>query len=1427
MNNNNGALSFEATILNSQFNAAIEDMSNRIRALTNTAATESTKVNDAFGKLATLAGGAFAFTQLATLPQKLIQVRGEFQQLEIAFETMLGNKTKSDALFADVVKLAATTPFNLKEVATGAKQLLAYGVASEDVTKTMTKLGDIASGLSIPLNDLTYLYGTTRTQGRLFSADLNQFVGRGIPLIRLLSDQFGVAESEVKNLVEAGKVGFPEVEKAINTLTQSGGMFSGLMEKQSKSLTGLYSNFEDSVEQAFNNIGKSQEGLLASGIGFATTLVQNYEPILDVLKVLVATYGAYKAAIVATAAVQAIAASVGPVKLFFELAGTIKSAADAQALFNLVTGLNPYVVAGAALVGLITAVALFRDTTTQAEKAQQRIADVNNVVSQSLSGENAKIQVLTAQIKNENASREDRNNKLKELISIHPQLLNGLTLENIATSEGTKVINGYIEARKRQIETDTLKNELDQSIQRQLDAKNGKKDTGIVSTILGAAATAGNAVGSAISGVDFAKIQAQNTIAANKQIVQSEGELQKKILERVTALQSADAASLKSSDNTQKVIKKTVASYDEEIKAKKDAQQTASSSTEFKKLQADIDNLEKQKARITGAISKESKAAAKEADKSGPYGSAAYWDYIVSKSKEILEKTPVSNTGQIAKQQAILADAEKNAANARKKLAVISFDEELEEKKKIYVQYQLWVDNLGAKAANEQFDGLISQGKSYAEYLKQQINEFESFHPDSLTGQEQEKLVKLKVEYSDVTGAETPLEKFQKRLDDIRTSATSLTDEIERLKAVQSELGTTDMSPDSVLKRKNTQQQLNEASAQRKDNFRQYLLEVAGSEQKRLEIENRFKDLRIELEKRYGKEKGAAYIKALNQINEDEIKANKDQDVLVAEKSKEFKEFAKIAKLSNDEISRDKVIQARKDFDEFTKNLDKESEEYRQHLETLQNIEENYKAKSIKRWDMIAGAIGQLSEVLQEMGGGIGSVGSALSGLAGQYGNIKQAFATNKDGTTSMNQYAAAIQGVITIVGALVSASKKRHEEEKAFALARISFENDYQLALNQQIGQSYAGKDSIFNNDIEAKIKAGVAQYQDAQKKYQEAIDRLNDGQAKVRQKNVVDGKSVGQLAGAGAAAGAVIGGIVGVGLFSVATAAVGAVIGGAVGAISGLFAKKKKDIFGNLLEQYPDLILKGVDGWESLNVAMAKSLIATGQVDDKTKELLETTISYSDELDKSKTQILEGLSELTGMLGDSIRDALVGSFRDGTDAALAFGKAVGDVIADMASKLLFTSIFSQKFKDLEKSMVASYGVGGDGTIVDDLGEFFANGDVKQGVKDYTEGLELINQEMEKYGLKNVFGVSSGSSADPLQGSIQGVSQETASVLAGSINAIRITQADSNTILRNSLFQLTAIAHNTSYNVLLVDISKKLDKLNLLDSNFNREFGG
>lgn len=186
-----------------------------------------------------------------------LKAAADNEQLQVAFTTMLGSAENAKSLMADLSKFAAATPFESDEIQGAAKMLLAYGSSAGSVTDEMRQLGDIAAGVGVPLKDLAYLYGTSRVQGRLFTADINQFTSRGVPIIEALAETMGVAQGEIRGMVEAGKIGFPELQAALGYLTGEGGKFSGLMEAQSTTLTGLFSTLKDNVSLAMIDIGNA------------------------------------------------------------------------------------------------------------------------------------------------------------------------------------------------------------------------------------------------------------------------------------------------------------------------------------------------------------------------------------------------------------------------------------------------------------------------------------------------------------------------------------------------------------------------------------------------------------------------------------------------------------------------------------------------------------------------------------------------------------------------------------------------------------------------------------------------------------------------------------------------------------------------------------------------------------------------------------------------------------------------------------------------------------------------------------------------------------------------------------------------------------------------------------------------------------------
>ena len=255
---------------------------------------------DAHMLSATLLGG-LGFEQLT---RSVFNTRSQFQQLEISFNTMLGSADKSKQLMDELIQTAAHTPFDMSSITGGAKQLLAYGTEAKDVNKTLVQLGDIASGLNIPLGDLVYLYGTTVSQGRMFTMDLRQFMGRGVPLAEELGKILHQNTTEVQESVSKGKVTSDIFKEAIANMTQAGGRFGGLMEQQSKTLEGQWSNIGDSVQQAFNEIGKKSEGVFSSGLSIISAMVENWQEVIKVIGVATIAVGSYRASLMAAASIR-------------------------------------------------------------------------------------------------------------------------------------------------------------------------------------------------------------------------------------------------------------------------------------------------------------------------------------------------------------------------------------------------------------------------------------------------------------------------------------------------------------------------------------------------------------------------------------------------------------------------------------------------------------------------------------------------------------------------------------------------------------------------------------------------------------------------------------------------------------------------------------------------------------------------------------------------------------------------------------------------------------------------------------------------------------------------------------------------------------------------------------------------------------------
>lgn len=472
MNNDGGRLNYGVGLDNSQLRADASESRRLLQGIGQTAETEGDRIDEAFKKIGAAAAGVFAVSQIKNFVTQVATVRGEFQQLEIAFKTMLGSAAQADALMSQLVKTAVTTPLGLTDIAQSAKQLLAYGVEADKVNETLIRLGDIAAGLSIPINDLAYLYGTTMVQGRLYTQDLNQFLGRGIPLIEQLAQQFGVAENQVKALVEEGKVGFPEVEQAIINLTNEGSMFGGLMAAQSQSITGQISNIEDAIDTMFNEIGKQNEGVINDALGLVSTLIENWETVGKVLLTVIATYGAYKAAVIAVAAAHKLMNIWGTVQAVLSLSRSIRSAKDAMLLFNMAVKANPLGLVLSVVAAAVSAFALFRDTTDEAADAikaeREEAEEFNKRVGESAGKAISTYKTLQAEYKNCKTAHEQRQ-WIKESQTKFKELGIAVTSVNDAENIFVKNTSVMMTAFKKRAEAAAWQSKVDEEYAKRIE----------------------------------------------------------------------------------------------------------------------------------------------------------------------------------------------------------------------------------------------------------------------------------------------------------------------------------------------------------------------------------------------------------------------------------------------------------------------------------------------------------------------------------------------------------------------------------------------------------------------------------------------------------------------------------------------------------------------------------------------------------------------------------------------------------------------------------------------------------------------------------------------------------------------------------------------------------------------------------------------
>lgn len=425
-------------------------------------------------------GGA---ATLKALGSEIIRVRGEFQSMQTAMETMVG-KEVAGPLIAQVKELAKISPLTMTDMVDAEKMMLGFNIQAEDTVKYLKALSDISMGESGKFNSLTLAFSQMSAAGKLMGQDLNQMINAGFNPLQQISEKTGKSIATLKDEMSKGAISAEMVQQAFLDAASAGGKFYNMSESASKTINGQISMMHDALDEVFNELGTKGEGVIMSGIQATTSLIQNYETVGKVLAGVVATYGVYRTAVMLVTAAESKHTLVE-----IGLTNVRIVARKAQLALNASMLTNPYVALAVAVAGLVTAMWALSDGTSAAEKAQKRFNDEQDKMTQRENERKSQVESLIRVIQDETETELAKITAYERLQKLSPAITSAYSLEKLAIldlADAQKILN-----KERDTATyDTYLRNIEESSSRlkQLKRDNGKSlgispSTGIPLTI--------------------------------------------------------------------------------------------------------------------------------------------------------------------------------------------------------------------------------------------------------------------------------------------------------------------------------------------------------------------------------------------------------------------------------------------------------------------------------------------------------------------------------------------------------------------------------------------------------------------------------------------------------------------------------------------------------------------------------------------------------------------------------------------------------------------------------------------------------------------------------------------------------------------------------------------------------------------------------
>lgn len=1342
MNNDNGSIDFEARLRLEKLEEGVKEMEKMLNDSMKSSQKETNKLQQSINNLAKGAMAFFTISKAYDFAQKIIAVRSQFQQLEIAFGTMLKSKEKANALMAQMTDLAAKTPFGLQEVSEGAKRLLAFQVPAEEVTETLRRMGDVAAGLGVPMGQLIHVYGQVKAQGKLMTNDLYQFMNAGIPIIAELSKVVGKSETEIKDMVSAGKIGFAEVQAVIKGMTDEGGLFYNLMAEQSKTLSGQLSNLEDNFANVLNEIGKATEGIASGAISSVAFLVENYQTLGKVIAGLIATYGAYKTAILVNSAIVAVNAEITKGWTIAQLAQYrgLLLLEKAQKLLNATMLSNPYVLVTTAVMGLISAYVFLREATDADTEATKRHNELREEQANKVEEERNRINKLIATIQDETKSWNERNKAFLELQKTTNGVLDKYTSLNQVLREMSQVLkelNGRYETMNEGLSRDAVKNTEDTIKQKEAQIERLKAEMKTTAS-------------------RDHRVALQMDINDIKRSIEADKILRKKQLKVV--------------------VKNDVANYESSLSGKSLDQIQAE-----KKLITDAYNLRKKQAKEAVSNLSVSKI-----DSNNPYLKYDWEElgmYNEATERQIKlkqqEKKQIHDKNELLKEQHELQTKIKSLQGKTKKddneLAQIdSWQKRHDEVSKI-LESKFGVKKETSKAKTKSelptFDykkAAQEEARREQDFLFQKeqarINIMEDGAKKSLAiiqldYDRQEEEIRRRTE--DQMAAFIEQQKAQAEAEGKWKRGQAFNEDTPEINAHKAKLQTEEQQ----LLASNHDYMLYQQEQVYKELLEKY---QTYSEKRKTLVQKHEKELK-ELSKTLSDEQ----LEELKKQQANEL--NELDDAFVSKKDNYKKLFEDLRELSNKEIE-EAIKEAKKLL--LITNM---SDEMRKSINArIKDTERMFSQKKLSEINQYSQAVRELSKAFSELGSSTGnsslsSLGAAISNIAGQFTGLMEVMNKYKNGNISSADKVGAVAGFASnLISSIADSARQRKEAEERYYTSVIGYQNAYNLALIEQKRIQKDLDSSFLLKDRTEQIKHEFDTIRDVGKQQEKQLELIRSkGQMKVGTGSKTDWGGVAGITAGGAVTGAMIGG------------PVGAAVGAVAGFIGGLFSSKKpKDVFGNLLENWPHLLKQSANGVWEIDRAMAENAKNSGLVNEETKLMLQQYIDLQDKIEKSRAKIKEIVTEFAGNLAPNIQNSLVEAFKAGEDAIVKMGETMDKVVENMVSSLIFQSIFKDTFKKLEDEMQKSKDVGGDGNWVDDFGRFYreAGAKTKQYYEALTqardsakaEGFNILQDNAQRQAVEKGFARMSQDSADELNGQFRLQTQLSAEIKNAMLQSVK-----------------------------------------------------